>query len=191
MSFLRLGAVAVCVALCATGPARADGEFLQFDVSPTTANGVFSVERGRLSYAFSYSDYVGSSDLNASVTYKFVVGEAAPVTFRFGPAVQYERLSTLKVGLRAVAEHYRPTSFGHVFLLGEVTSIDLGYFGLATVGFTKPDIDFDFVVQGDNAGYSDQSIAATFGIGATGARLRAGYRFQSKEAFLGFSVNSF
>ncbi|MEC7762572.1 MAG: hypothetical protein VX874_11755 [Pseudomonadota bacterium] len=191
MRLLRQSAAAGLVAICAAGAAQADGEFLQFDVSPTTANGVFSIERGRLSYAFSYSDYPGPADLNASVTYKFVVGEAAPVTFRFGPAVQYERLSTLKFGIRAIAEHYRPTSFGHVFLLGEVTSIDLGYFGLATVGFDKPDVDFEFVVQGDNAGYSDQSIAATFGLGTPGARLRAGYRFQSREAFLGMSLNSF
>ena len=171
--------------------AVSDGLFAQLDASRTTTTGVLSVERGNLSYATSLSGYTGGADLNASLTYKFVLGEAAPVTFRIGPAFQYEGLATPKFGVRVIAEHYRPTTFGHVFLLGEFTSIDTGYFGLLTVGFNEPDIDFEFTVQGDDDGYFDQSIAATYGLPNNATRLRLGYRFQSREVFAGVSFNTF
>lgn len=186
---LALAALAV---LWFAAPAAADGAFVQLDVSPTTLSAGASMERGNVSVATGFNAYTGGADLNLSVTYKFLVGDpSAPVTFRLGPAFQYEGLTTPKFGVRAVAEHYRPTSFGHIFLLGEFTTIDTGYFGLVTVGFADPDVDFEFTVGGDNKGYSDQSIAATIPVNGTKARLRAGYRFQSREVFAGISLNTF
>ncbi|MBV7379670.1 hypothetical protein [Maritimibacter dapengensis] len=185
------GVLAACVALNCPSTVLADGTFFQVDASPTTANGTLSVERGEIAYGAGVSQYIGGTDLNASVTYKVVIGEAFPVTFRAGPAFQYEALTTAKVGLRFVAEHYSDTSFGHVFALGEFTTIDAGYFGLLAVGFNEPDVDFEFTVQGDNKGYLDQSVAATIGIPETKARVRFGYRINSQEIFGGISINTF
>lgn len=185
---IRAVAVTLTLALAPLA-ARADGEFYQLDLGEDTTTAVISVERDRLSYGMVFSDYTGPEDLNLTASYKFTLG--TPVTFRAGPAVQLEGLDTVKGGIRLVAEHYRPTSFGSIFLLGEVTTIDRGYFALAAVGFDKPDVTFEFSYLGDDDGFRDTVAAVAFGIPKTKASFRAGYKFDSEESFVGISINTF
>lgn len=184
----KLLTATIPIALAAT-ELRADGEFFQFDIGSETSTAVVSVERGRLAYGLVFSDYTGPEDLNLSVSYKFNLG--APVTFRLGPAIQHEGLETLKGGLRLVAEHYRPTSFGSVFLLGELSTIDRSYLALAAIGFRDPRVTFEFSHLGDDDGFRDTVAAVAFAIPKTKASLRAGYKIETDESFIGISVNTF
>lgn len=168
---------------------RADGEFFQFDLGQDTSTVVMSVERGRMAYGLTFSDYTGPEDLNLSVSYKFTLG--TPVTFRAGPAVQYEGLDTWKGGLRLVAEHYRPTGFGSVFLLGEYSTIDNAYFTLAAFGFRQPGVTVELSHLGDDDGFRDTVVALAARLPGTPASLRAGYKIETDEAFVGISVNTF
>lgn len=176
------------LALVATA-AQADGEFYQLDLGEDTTTAVISVERDRLAYGMVFSDYTGPEDLNLTVSYKFTLG--TPVTFRAGPAIQLEGLETVKGGIRLVAEHYQSTSFGSIFLLGEITTIDRGYFALAAIGFNEPDVTFEFSYLGDDDGFRDKVAAVAFGIPNTKAGFRAGYKFDSEESFVGISINTF
>ncbi|WP_111733708.1 hypothetical protein [Roseovarius amoyensis] len=169
--------------------AQADGEFYQLDLGEDTTTAVVSVERGRMSYGIVFSDYTGPEDLNLMVSYKFSLG--TPITFRAGPAIQLEGLDRLKGGIRLVAEHYQPTSFGSIYLLGEATTIDRGYFTLAAISFNKPDVTFEFSYLGDDDGFRDKVATVAFGIPNTKASFRAGYKFDSEESFVGISINTF
>ena len=172
--------------------ARADGEFYQVDVSPTTEGGVATIERGRIAYGLGYSGYTGGADLNLSASYKVAVGGPdLPITLRIGPALQYERLEEWKPGLRLVAEHYRPTGFGHLFVLGEVTTIDRGYFGLVQVGFSGAGVAVELTHQGDDDGFEESAIAVTRPLPGSKANLRLGYKLREGVAFAGWSYNTF
>lgn len=176
--------------LALTAPAaQADGEFYQLDLGEDTRTAVISVERGRLAFGMVFSDYTGPEDLNLMASYKFTLG--TPVTFRAGPAIQLEGFETVKGGLRVVAEHYQPTSFGSIFLLGEFTTIDRGYFTLAAIGLNKPDVTFEFSYLGDDDGFHDTVAAVAFGIPNTETSFRAGYKFDTEESFVGISINTF
>ncbi|MDD9724615.1 hypothetical protein PVV74_04010 [Roseovarius sp. SK2] len=180
---------AAAMLVFAAPAAQADGEFFQLDLGEDTTTAVISVERDRLSYGMVFSDYTGPEDLNLTASFKFSLG--TPVTFRAGPAIQLEGLETVKGGIRFVAEHYQPTSFGSVFLLGEATTIDRGYFALAAIGFDKPDVTFEFSYLGDDDGFRDKVAAVAFGIPNTKASFRAGYKLDSEESFIGISINTF
>ncbi|WP_135507564.1 hypothetical protein [Roseovarius aestuariivivens] len=173
----------------AASTAEADGEFYQLDLGEDTTTAVLSVERDRLAFGIVFSDYTGPEDLNLTASYKFTLG--TPVTFRAGPALQLEGLDTLKGGIRLVAEHYQPTSFGSIFLFGEATTIDRGYFALAAIGFDRPDVTFEFSYLGDDDGFRDKIAAMAFGIPSTKASVRVGYKFDTEESFLGISINTF
>lgn len=182
-------AIAAIPMMFAATELRADGEFFQFDTGPDTTTAVVSVERGPLAFGLVYSDYTGPEDLNLSVTYKFNLG--TPVTFRAGPTLQHEGLDTLKGGLRLVAEHYQPTSFGSVFLLGEFSTIDRSYFALAAFGLRNPKVTFELSHLGDDDGFRDTVAALAFGIPNTKASLRLGHKIETDETFVGISVNTF
>lgn len=180
---------AVAMLALTAPPSLADGEFYQLDLGEDTTTAVVSVERGRLAYGMVFSDYTGPEDLNLTASYKFTLG--TPVTFRAGPAIQLEGLDTVKGGIRFVAEHYQPTSFGSLYLLGEATTIDRGYFALAAIGFDKPDVTFEFSYLGDDDGFRDKVAAVAFGIPNTKASFRAGYKFDTEESFIGIAINTF
>ena len=190
---MTAGTKTICYAAAmlalAAPTAQADGEFYQLDLGEDTTTAVISVERGRLAYGMVFSDYTWPEDLNMTASYKFTLG--TPVTFRAGPAIQLEGLDTVKGGIRLVAEHYQPTSFGSIFLLGEFTTIDRGYFTLAAIGFDKPDVTVEFSYLGDDAGFHDTVAAVAFGIPNTKASFRAGYKFDTEESFVGISINTF
>ncbi|WP_238368374.1 hypothetical protein [Mesobacterium pallidum] len=187
-------ALALAAFFCAAagGMAWADGEFYQVDVSPTTEGGVATIERGRMAYGLGYSGYAGGADLNLSASYKLSVGgPELPITLRIGPALQRERLEDWKYGLRLVAEHYRPTGFGHLFLLGEVTTIDRGYFGLVQVGLSDASVSVELTHQGDDDGFEESAIAVTRPLAGSKASLRLGYKLREGVAFVGWSYNTF
>lgn len=191
-SLLSAMTLAGAVALGPAGEARADGMFAQLDVAPGDVTAVLSAQRGRLSYGTVYSDYGNGADLNFQLSYAFALGDPnAPVTLRVGPAVQYEGLKTWKAGARIVAEHYRPTEFGNIFLLGEYSTIDNAYFALASVGLRDAGLAVELTHQGDDDGFRETALALSVPLEGTDVALRAGYKFRAKEVFVGVSWNTF
>lgn len=170
----------------------ADGEFAQLDLAPDDVTAVASIARGPLSFGAVYSNFGSGADLTFTTTYGVPVGPAAnPVTLRFGPTAQYEGLDDWKFGVRLIAEHYRPTDFGSLFLLGEVTTVDRGYFALAAIGLSGPGVTVELTHQGDDDGYRETAVGLVKPLGDTDISLRLGYKIREEEVFVGASWNTF
>lgn len=187
-------ATMVCGILPFLAPyAYADGEFLQLDLSETTSTGTLSIARGALTYGASAVSYQDGSTYGLSATYQLPFAQKF-VTLRAGPALGYVKEDgtdgSFEAGIKLVAERYIPTDFGSVFLLADINSIDSSWFVLAQLGLSQPGLSFE-LSHGESETYSETSlaIAKRFGDGPTS--LRAGYRFDAKEVFVGLSVNTF
>lgn len=191
----RIAAVTMVCGICPlwASTAHADGEFLQLDLSGSTSTGTLSIARGPLTYGASAVSYEGGSTYGLSATYQLPVAQQF-VTLRFGPALGYVKEDgadgSFEAGVKLVAERYIPTDFGSVFLLADLNSIENSWFVLAQLGLSRPGVSFE-LSHGKSETYSETSlaIAKRFGDGPTS--LRAGYRFDAKEVFVGLSVNTF
>ncbi|GLT08386.1 hypothetical protein ACFQFQ_16840 [Sulfitobacter porphyrae] len=173
--------------------AHADGEFLQVDLSESTSTGTLSIARGPLTYGASAVSYEGGSTYGLSATYKLPVAEQF-VTLRLGPALGYVKDNgkdgSFEAGLKLVAERYIPTDFGSVFLLADLNSIENSWFVLAQFGLSGPGLSFE-LSHGESDTYSETSLAVAKRLGDSPTSLRAGYRFDADEIFVGLSINTF
>ena len=171
----------------------ADGSFLQADLSPTAAGTVAAVERGQLTYSGVYSDTDGNAAATASLGYRIPLGAIAAL--KIGPSVgatkdKGEAFGGPELGLRAAVDRYTPTSFGAVYLLGEVNTIDNAWFSLAQVSLGQTGLSAE-VSRGGSDTYDEAALGVNARIGDGPVSLRAGYRLFAEEAFIGVSVNTF
>ncbi|MFZ3585375.1 hypothetical protein ACOI1H_25140, partial [Loktanella sp. DJP18] len=94
------------------------------------------------------------------------------------------------LGVKAVAERYVSTTFGSLYLLADVNSIDRSWFMLSQVSFAQPDFAIE-LSQGESTSYAERSIAIAKRLTGSPLSLRVGYRFESSVIFAGFSINTF
>ena len=187
-------AAMACVVLSSLAPAaHADGEFLQIDRSETTATATLSIARGPLTFGANAVSYDGGRTYGTSVTYQLPFAEQF-ATLRLGPSLGYTKDDgedgSFEAGLKLVAERYIPTDFGSVFLLADLNSIENSWFVLGQLGLSQPGLAIE-LSYGESDTYSDTSLAIAKRIGDTPASLRAGYKFDSEEVFVGLSINTF
>ena len=174
------------------GPAMADGEFAQVDVSSETVGIVLSVGRGNWTTDLSYFEY--NEGWAKALSLRHPLPIAGPLTLKLGPtvSVRYENATgriSEDVGVRFSAERYQPTDFGSLYVLGELGSVDNASFALAQVGF-KSGFAIEMSAGGSDS-YSEKTIGFSQRINGGPYSVRAGYRFETKAAFLGFSFNTF
>ena len=173
--------------------AHADGEFLQLDLSETTATGTLSIARGPLTYGASAVSYDGGRTYGVSATWQLPVAPQF-VTLRIGPALGHVMKDgadgSSEAGIKLVAERYIPTDFGSVFLLAELNSIENSRFVLAQLGLSAPGAAIE-LSHGESETYSETTLAVAKRFGDGPTSLRAGYRFEAEELFVGLSINTF
>ena len=187
----RLAPLAALMLLPLAAPASADGTFLQFDLSETASDVVISVVRGRWTLGATLSDYEDGRAAGASLTYSFPVEGLG--TFKLGPSLGRttgeDADGEIDLGAKASFERYQPTSFGHLYVLAEINSIDSAWFTTLQSGFSGG-YGIEVSAGGSDA-YDATTLALTKRIGDGPISLRAGYRFVTEEVFLGVSVNTF
>lgn len=188
---IRPAALATALALLlGSAGARADGEYLQLDLGPTDSTAVASLERDGLSAGLVWSRYDGGGSIGAAATLSRRVDPAGrAVTLRFGPALRLG--DDFDAGAKVVAEHYAPTGWGGVFLIGELSSIDTAYFAMIEAGHAATDLALSLSATGDDTGYAEQSLVLARRLGGSDWRARLGYRLQAREVFLGVALNTF
>ena len=180
----------VAILLLGTGLARADGEYFQFDIGPDDATAVGSFERSGISTGAVWSRYEDGGSLSASITTSRAAGIAGrSVTLRYGPAVRFG--GDIRLGAKLVAESYTATDWGGLFVIGEISSIDLSYFAMAEVNLHNQGLSIAAFAAGDDAGYADQGVVVGKALGASDWRLRMGYKLDAQEVFLGIVLNTF
>lgn len=171
-------------------PARADGEFLQLDVSRSTSVAVLSVARDPYSVATSLVD--DGEDRRLALTGSRALLLGAGWTARLGPTVALTRDddgTDTEAGVALAVERYTPTSFGSLYLLGEASSIDRSWFVTAQAGFARGwGLELS---RGGSRTYDETSLAVTRRLSGTSVSLRGGYRLDAGDVFVGLSVNTF
>lgn len=179
--------------LLLSSPALADGEFVQLDLSETTSSGTLSIARGPLTFGASAVFYEDGRTYGLSAIYKLPFADDI-ATLRLGPALGYVEEDgagdSLELGVKLVAEKYIPTDFGSVFLLADLNTIETSWFVLGQLGLAKPGLALE-LSHGQSDTYSETSLAIAKRLGDGPTNLRAGYRFDAKEVFLGLSINTF
>ncbi|WP_143037568.1 hypothetical protein [Allgaiera indica] len=186
-----LAALSIAGAVAVAMPARADGTFFQLDRSRTATGGVLAVQRGRVQFALSRSDWNGGFHWVGRVSWRFPIQfGSVPVTLSLGPAVQYSHPSAWRGGLSVAAESYNPTSWGSLYLLSDLSTIDAGYFFLAQFNH-KSGVSLELAAVGNNAHYADRTVTLDYRFPNTPYSLRLGRKLQARETYIGFSINTF
>lgn len=172
--------------------AAADGFFLQADSGNATQGGVVSFQRGKLTYGANFTLYDGGKEFFASVTYAAQLGNLA--LLKFGPAVGKEwsddGSDDVKVGARLSLERYQTTAFGSAYGLVDLGTVNSSWFILAQLNLDAVNGGVE-VSRGGSDNYRETTIALRKDLGDSPYSLRAGYKFDSEEVFVGFSVNTF
>jgi hypothetical protein len=185
-----LAAILLSAGLLALAPAgaQADGTFFQLDLGRTTADAVLAATRGNLSFGANYSTYEGGWSAGVNATRNFAIPQVA--TLKLGPSLGTgEGEEGLELGAKIIVERYQPTGFGFAFLSGQYNTIANDWFALVQLGNAKG-VSVDFTAGGSDS-YSEQSIALNYRVDEGPLYLRASYRFEAQEAFVGLSINTF
>lgn len=173
--------------------AAADGEFAQLDVSASTTGGVSSIQRGPLTFSGVVTLPDGDPSATLSLTMALPVPSGLGIpTLRLGPSVGFsgDGLSEVEGGARLVVERYTGSSFGGVYLLAEANTVDRAWFLLGQVGLAAPKLTVE-LSRGSSDTYDETTLAVARRLGDLPFSLRAGYRFEASEGFLGVSFNTF
>lgn len=194
---LRAHALAAPVLLLASvlppASAHADGEYWGIDVSESSRDGVLSATRGEFTFGANVTDYGDGVSAGLSLTRRIPLDFGIEgLTLSAGPAVGFGGgdLSEVEFGVTASAQRFVPTDWGSYFLQASVGTIDRSYFFQAQTTFAGPDITMG-LSQGGSTEYEETGLSISKRLGDGPVSLRAGYRFQAEELFVGFSVNTF
>lgn len=173
--------------------ARADGAFLQLDLSQSTSNATMSIARGPLTFGAGAVDYDGGRAYRVSATYKLPFGQDV-ATVKVGPSVGLvvadDAEDTVDLGLNLVAERYIPTDFGSVFLLADFDTNESAWFVLAQGTNARFGLSVE-LSHGESDNYAETSIALAKRLSDSPVSLRLGYRLKANEIFAGVSINTF
>lgn len=178
-------------------PGRADGEVWGLDVSGSSTSGVLSASRGELSFGATVTDYDGGVSaglsLGRSLPYTFGV-EGLQLSAGAGLGFSYDDeedgFSDPRVGLSAGVQRYRSTEFGSVFWQVSLSTIAQARFTQLQIGFDEPGLSLA-VSYGASTAYEETSISISKRLGESPVSLRAGWRLNAEEVFVGFTVNTF
>ena len=185
--------------LCSMFPpaARADGEVWGLDISESSTGGVLSASRGELGFGATVTDYGGGVSaglsLSRSLPYTFGV-EGLQLSAGGGLGFSYDDeeggFSDPRVGLSAGVQRYRSTDFGSIFWQVSLSTIAQARFTQLQIGFDEPGLSLA-VSYGASEEYEESSISLSKRLGESPVSLRAGWRVNAEDWFIGFTVNTF
>ncbi len=173
------------------GAVLADGEYLQFDVGREDVTVVASAERSGASIGLTHSRYDGGNgtSIAALAALPLRIG-GQDVTARVGPVLHLDDHEP-EIGAKLVIESYRGMSWGGLFGIAEVSSVDTGYFAMVQANLSGSGLSFEVTANGDDDGYHENALVAGYRLGQSDLRLRLGYKIRAEELFVGISLNTF
>jgi hypothetical protein len=184
----------ICTSIILPGhSARADGEFVQLDISGSTFNTVISVVHEPLTLGATAVTYEGGSAYGLNATCKLPFAQEV-ATLKMGPSagfVQNDNADdSVELGLKFTAERYTTTRLGGIFTLADLNSIDRSLFVLSQLNLTQPGI-FIELSYGESDNYAETSIAAAKQLSDSPISFRLGYKLDAGEIFAGVLINTF
>ncbi|MCA2013550.1 hypothetical protein LCM17_18820 [Cereibacter sphaeroides] len=170
-------------------PAHADGEFFQADYGDEAQSITATIQRDRVTASLGWSGYVGGHATALWVNYGFQVD--GPTWFRLGPALRVDQAGVTEAGVRMALERFTMTDTRTLFLLADANTIQHEFQILGQLGHIPTGLAAELSYQGNDQGFRETTLAGSYRLGDSPFRLRAGYRFNAQEAFIGFSINTF
>jgi hypothetical protein len=171
----------------------ADGEYWGVDVSESTQGGVLAASRGDWNFGAGYTDYGDgvSASLSLTRTLPWTFGIEG-MSISAGPALGFGGgdLSEVELGLNVGIQRYIAFDWGAVFLQASAGTNRQNYFTQAQLTLSDPGLTFA-ISRGASLDYEETSLSVSKQLGEGPVSLRAGYRLNAKEFFVGFSVNTF
>ncbi len=182
-----------CVALlCFPAQLWADGYFLQADAGKQTQGLVATIAQDAWNYGLNVAKYEDGTSVSASIAYAFPLADIA--VMKVGPSVGIQRedgaWSDPELGIRFSAERFTPTSFGGIFALAEVNTIDSAWFLLGQVSWRATGLGLE-LSRGGSDSYDETTIALSKRLSDRPVSLRFGYKLSSEELFFGININTF
>lgn len=181
-----------CALTSFTSPALADGEFLQLDLGQETQGLVATVTRGNWSYGGNVTVYDSGKSGAIQATYGLPVGQIA--TARLGPTIGFDDPDNeprdYEIGALLSLERYAATGFGGIFGMAQASSINEAWFILGQASFARSGLAVE-LSRGGSDSYRETTLAVQKKLGDGPYSLRAGYKLDSDEAFIGISFNTF
>lgn len=176
---------------------RADGEVWGLDISESSTGGLLSASRGELSFGATVTDYEGGVSaglsLSRSLPYTFGI-EGLQLSAGAGLGFSYDDeedgFSDPKVGLSTGVQRYRSTEFGNIFWQVSLSTIAQARFTQLQIGFDEPGLSLA-ISYGASTEYEETSISISKRLGESPVSLRAGWRVNAEEVFVGFTVNTY
>jgi hypothetical protein len=174
-------------------PVLADGEYWSIDISDGSRSGVLSATRGDLTFGATVTDYGDGVSAGLSLSRRLPFDfDLAGLNLSLGPALGFGGgdLSELQLGVTASAQRYVVTEWGAYFLQASAGTISRSFFLQAQATFNGPDLTIA-LSRGGSTDYDETTLSVSRPLGDGPVSLRAGYRFEAEEFFVGFSVNTF
>jgi hypothetical protein len=185
------GIVCLATVACFVDVARADGVFVQSDIGIQDQTFVATTASGPLNYSLNFSNYGEGRLAVLGVSYAFDLDGLG--TLKVGPTLGFEQEDgtgdETELGVRLTLERFAPTSFGSVFGLVDVGSIDRSWFLLGQVNLQRG-LGFE-ISRGGSDTYHETTFAIQHQPQDGPMRLRLGYRFENREIFVGLNFNTF
>lgn len=178
---------ALALVLASGSAAVADGTFLQVDLSGQTQTLVASGVWGRFGAEVVASKYEGGHDTGAALSFGIPLGSA---TLRLGPSIGWSDDKGTQTGGKVALENYTATGFGGIYALGFYNTVDDAWFLLGQVSHASSGFGLE-LSRGGSDNYHESTVALQKRLGGGDLSLRGGYKFDSEEAFVGFSINTF
>lgn len=183
--------VCLATATCLSSAANADGVFVQADIGAEDQTFVATTASGPLNFSLNMSAYEDGSLSVLGIGYAFDLGTLG--TLKIGPTLGYQTedgaADETELGVRLTLERFATTSFGSVFALADVGSIDRSWFLLGQVTLQQG-LGFE-LSRGGSDTYTETTLAIQQQLNGGPVRLRLGYRFEDEEIFVGVSFNTF
>ncbi|MBS1302688.1 hypothetical protein [Loktanella sp. SALINAS62] len=178
--------------LCFPSQVWADGYFLQADAGRQTQGLVATMAQGAWNYGLNVADYEDGTSVSTSIAYAFPIGDIAMM--KVGPSFGFQRedgaWSSPEPGIRFSVERFTPTSFGGVFTLAEVSTVESAWFVLGQLNWQATGLGLE-LSRGGSDNYSETTLAVSKRITDRPVSLRFGYKLSSEEVFFGLNINTF
>ena len=184
--------VTLLATLLLAQPALADGYFLQGDLGRENRSVVGALSQGPLTYDMALTDYGTGKSGSASVTYAIPL--KAPAVIKIGPAVGVldddDDERDVETGVKLSMERYAATGFGSVYVMGNASTVHQSWFLLGQVTFAPSNVGIE-LSRGGSETYRETTVTVQNRLGDGPLSLRAGYKIDAEQMFVGLSINTF
>lgn len=176
------------LALAGAGPAAADGIYAAFDQSRDDRMAVVSLDRGALTFAAAAGEDEAERWGKLALMRTWTL---AGVRLKAGPSLRLSSRDGRGFGVRLGADRYTDRgTWGHYWMV-EYDSIQRAGLALASVNHARTGLGLEVSAWRQQDDPVKPTLMGSWKMRGRDVALRAGWRFEEREAFAGVSFSRF